>query len=222
VLIERLQVDDGYLEMSLPTLAGVQKIEGIQLRLSGQLAADRLQAQLQQAAAHIAPANVDLQTLRGGIEVLTDRVQVDDLHLQIGNTQLTAAGVLPWTRQETNFYVHLQPLDVGEVGRLSQVAALRGQMNVSLKAEGPPEALALRGQIDAQKGRVTLQGEIDRVATPVRYRGTLDIVELDLTTAIERAALQSNLDLHARLVGAGLTLSEWRGEVLVEVEPSHL
>jgi autotransporter translocation and assembly factor TamB len=165
---------------------------------------------------------VDLQTVQGGIEVLTDRVQVDDLRLHIGNTQLTAAGVLPWTPQETNFDVRLQPLDVGEVGSLAQIAVLRGRVNVSLKAAGPPEALALRGQIGAQEGRVTLAEEINRVATPVRYRGTLDVAELDLTSVLERAALQSDLDLHARLEGAGLTLSEWRGKVLVEVEPSHL
>jgi autotransporter translocation and assembly factor TamB len=34
--------------------------------------------------------------------------------------------------------------------------------------------------------------------------------------------LQSDLDLHARLEGAGVSLSQWRSEVLVEIEPSHL
>jgi hypothetical protein len=39
---------------------------------------------------------------------------------------------------------------------------------------------------------------------------------------IRRAMLQSDINLHARAEGAGLSLKTWSGEVQLDVEPSHL
>jgi hypothetical protein len=44
------------------------------------------------------------------------------------------------------------------------------------------------------------------VSTPLRYRATLDVTDLDLTTVIGRTVWQSDVNPHARVGGAGLSL----------------
>jgi hypothetical protein len=152
LVIDLLQVYEGNIEVEVPTLPGVQAVEGLEMRLSGEVDAQGLQAQLRQVTAHVAPADLRLEQLQGGFQVMSGKAEIDDLRLQMGDTQLTAAGVVPWSPQPTSFELHLQPLDVGEIGRLLQIEALRGQIRLALKAAGPPEALAISAGLSTDGG----------------------------------------------------------------------
>jgi hypothetical protein len=46
----------------------------------------------------------------------------------------------------------LQPLDVGEIGRLLHNKALRGQARSAVADEGPPEALTVRADLSTGVG----------------------------------------------------------------------
>src|SRR5262249_3945005 len=118
VVAEHVQIQDGHIALRLPSLPGVQDVEGLQLRLSAQLDRQGLRAELQQLVAHTTPADVDLKTLQGTFQALAGVTQVDDLRLQMGHTVLTAAGVLPGSPQPAGFGLQVQPLDLTEIGRL--------------------------------------------------------------------------------------------------------
>jgi hypothetical protein len=137
--------------------------------------------------------------VQGGFGILAGKAQIDDLRFRMGDTLLTAAGVLPWGLQPTSFELHLQPLDMAEIGRLLQNDTLRGQIRLAVRAEGPPEALAVSADLGTGGGRVKLHGEVNRVSTLLRYQATLDITKLDLTAVIRQAMRHSDINLHARV-----------------------
>ncbi|HXH14273.1 MAG TPA: translocation/assembly module TamB domain-containing protein [Alphaproteobacteria bacterium] len=220
--IERLQVQDGRLDLRLPILAGVKTVEGLQARLSGRIDDQGLRAEVEQVTAHLTPADLRLEQVQGGFELSAGKAQIDTFLVRMGHTHFTAAGVVPWTLQPVGFELHLQPLDVGEIGRLLESDDLQGQVRVAVRAEGPPEAVAVNAELRTAEGRIALQGELNRVSTPMSYRTTLDVTDLDLTTVINRGALHSDLNLHARVDGSGLSLTGWRGEAQLHIEPSHL
>ncbi len=225
VALERLQVQDGQFDLRLPSLPGVQHIEGLQVGLTARADQEGIRAELQQLTARATPADVNLQT-KGSFQLRAGVMQIDGLRLQLGHTLLTIAGVLPGSQQSANLELQLQPLDVTEIGRLLQDHALHGQLRFILKAEGPPEALVIHGQLNpigkGEQASIDLRGEVNTVATPPRYRSTLDIDKLDLAAWVERAALQSDINLHVRVEGEGLSPQELRSQVQMEIRPSHL
>jgi uncharacterized protein involved in outer membrane biogenesis len=97
LLIERLQVYEGNIELEVPALPGVRTVEGLEVRLSEEVDAQGLRARLRQVTAHLAPTDLSLGQLQGGFEILAGKAQIDDLRFQMGDTLLTAAGVVPWS-----------------------------------------------------------------------------------------------------------------------------
>ncbi|MGH8057625.1 MAG: AsmA family protein, partial [Candidatus Entotheonellia bacterium] len=225
VVLERLQIRDGQFDLHLPSLPGVQRIQGLQLSLSAQLDQEGMRAQLQELTASMQPADVHLHT-QGAFQALAGVTQIDDLRLQLGHTLLTLTGVLPGSPQPASLALQLHPLDVGEIGRLLQNDALHGQLQLSVTVEGPPDALVIASHLSpigpAEAASIDVRGEINTLATPPRYRSTLDITKLDLAAWVERAALQSEINLHMRAEGEGLSPAELRSQLQIEIQPSHL
>jgi autotransporter translocation and assembly factor TamB len=222
VYLDHLQLHDGQVILGLPSLPGVERVENLQVRVQGQVDQQGMRVTLQQLQAQMSPAEVDLQTVQGTFQWLTDRMQVEGIRLQTGQTLVTATGVLPGSQQTASLELHVQPLDVTEIGRLLQDEALQGLVHADLQVKGPPDALQVQGQIRTPGGQVALQGEADTVVTPPRYQGSVDVAQVDLATLLGRAALQSDLNLHLQVAGTGLGPKEMRGTVQLDVQPSYL
>jgi hypothetical protein len=111
---------------------------------------------------------------------------------------------------------------VTEIGRLLHDDTLQGHLQMTLKAEGPPEALEVQTQLRADAGQVALQSRINMAATPIHYDSTLDITRLNLAALVQRTALQSDLNLRLRLEGQGLSPAEMHGKVRLDMAPSHV
>jgi autotransporter translocation and assembly factor TamB len=225
IVVEDLHLRDGEIALGLPALPGVQQVKGVQMRLQAQLDRQGMQARLQEITASTAPAQVDLHTLRGAFQKVGGVMRVDGLRLEMGHTVLTADGVLPNAQQPANFMLQIDPLDVAEIGRLLQNEALHGGLRLRMKAKGPPEALVASVELSpmgaGDAGSIALQGEANILATPLSYRARVDIDRLDLTALLNKPAWQSDVNLHARLEGAGLAPRELQSDVLVEILPSH-
>src|SRR5262249_17793255 len=194
LVIDDLHIRDGQLALRLPTLPGVQSLEGIQVRLSAQMDQEGLRAQVQQCTAHASPAAVQIRTLQGALQKLKGTVQIDHLRVQTEQTTIMANGVLPNGTQETHVTLQMQPLDLTEIGRLVHNTTLQGQVALDLQAGGPPEALQVRSQLSAATGRVTLQSQINMAATPLRYDGTVEITNLNLAEFKAQDTRQSDLN----------------------------
>jgi autotransporter translocation and assembly factor TamB len=226
VAVEDLRLRDGELALDLPALPGVRQVQGLQVRLQAQLDQQGLQARVQQVTAQTTPAQVDLHTLQGAFQQSGGVLRVNGLRLEMGHTVLTADGVLPNAQQPADFALQLAPLDVAEIGRLLQREALHGQLHLAVKLEGPPEALVADVQLHpvgaAEQGTVMVRGEANIRATPPRYRAQVDVGHLDFTAFLDKPAWQSDVNLQARLEGAGIALRELQSDVRVEIHPSHV
>jgi autotransporter translocation and assembly factor TamB len=224
--VEDLHLRDGEITLGLPALPGVQQVKGVQVRLQAQMDQQGMQARLQELTASTIPAQVDLHTLQGAFQKVGGVMRVDGLRLEMGHTVLTADGVLPSAQQPANFALQIDPLDVAEIGRLLQNEALHGGLRLRMKVEGPPEALVASAQLSpmgaGDVGTVALQGEANILAMPLSYRAQVDIDHLDFTAFLNKPAWQSDVNLQARLEGAGLAPHELQSEVQVEILPSHL
>src|SRR5215468_2593532 len=199
--VENLYIRDGELTLQLPTLPGAQKLERLQAHMSAQQDKELLRLQVQQLTAHASPANLEIRTLQGALQKLGTVVQLDDLRLQTDQATLVANGVLPGGAQDASVTLHARSQDLTEIGRLLQNDVLQGPADLVLKAEGPPEAVELRGQLSATSGRIALQGHLNTAATPPQYNGTLDVTNLNLA-ALLQDPWHSDLNLQLRLDGS--------------------
>jgi hypothetical protein len=64
LLIECLQVYEGNIELEVPTLPCVRAVEGLEVRLSGEVKAQGLQARLRQVTAHMTPTDLSLEQVQ--------------------------------------------------------------------------------------------------------------------------------------------------------------
>ena len=220
--IDSLHIRDGELTLHFPALPGVQKLEDLQARLSVHLDEEKQRLQVQQLTAHASPADLEVRALQGTLQKLGHVVQLDDVRLQTDQTTLVANGVLPGGTQEASFTAHAQSQDLKEIGRLLQNDVLQGPADFVLKAEGPPEAIEIHGQLHSTSGRIAVQGHLNTAATLPQYSGTLDATNLNLAALRQQGAWHSDLNLQLRIDGTGTSLQEWHGTIQLEIRPSHL
>src|SRR5262249_19582168 len=114
IVIENLYIRDGHLRLHLPTLPGGQQLEGLELRLTAPLDVAGVGLRVQQVTAHTSPADVDIRTLQGAVQIRGGVVQIDDLRLQTGQTSIMVNGALPGGAEATRLTLQMQPLDLTE------------------------------------------------------------------------------------------------------------
>jgi autotransporter translocation and assembly factor TamB len=226
IVVEDLHLRDGEVALALSALPGVRQVTGLQLRVEAQLDRQGLQARLQQLTAHTTPAQVDIHALQGAFQRVAGVMRVDGLRLEMGHTVLTADGVLPSAQQPASFSLHIDPLDVAEIGRLLQQEILHGQLRLGVNVKGPSEALVASVDLNPMgedvKGKVAVRGEVDMLARPLRYQAQADIGQLDLTAFLSKSTWASDVNLQVSLEGAGLAPRELEGNIRVDIHPSHL
>src|SRR4030095_2477327 len=91
-----------------------------------------------------------------------------------------------------------------------------------LKAEGPPEAVEIQGQLSSTSGHIAIQAHLNTAATPPEYSGTLDVANLNLAALQQQGAWHSDLNLQLRIDGAGMSPQERHGTIQLEIRPSRL
>ena len=222
LVVEDVQIHDGHVALHTAALPGVQHLTGLQAHLQGQIDGHEFRFQMHQLSVRATPAEVLLQTAQGTLEGNAATVRFTDLRLQTVQTLMTADGTLPGGSQPASLVLQLQPFDMTELGRMLQREDMAGPVHLTLTAQGPPEALAVRGQFSVEGGRLDLHGQLDTRATPWRYRSSLELTHVNLATLLHQAPLQSDLNLQVHLEGEGLTAETLRGEVRLDVQTSHL
>ena len=226
IVVENLHLRDGEVALGLSALPGVRQVTGLQLRAQAQLDQQGIQARLQQMTARTTPAQVDIHALQGAFQRVAGVMRVDGLRLEMGHTVLTADGVLPHAQQPASFSLHIDPLDVAEIGRLLQQEVLHGQLRLGVNVEGPPEALVASVDLNPMgedvKGRVAVRGEANMLARPLRYQAQVDISQLDLTAFLSKSTWASDLNIQVSLEGEGLAPRELESNIRVDIHPSHL
>ncbi|MBM3226452.1 MAG: hypothetical protein FJZ47_22030, partial [Candidatus Tectomicrobia bacterium] len=222
ISVAHMQVQDGELALHTAAVPGVQQLSGIHLRLHGQVDEQGFQGTVQAFRAHAAPAEVAIHTLQGTLVGDATTLRLEALRMQTARTVLTAAGVFPGGLEAADLRLHLDPLDVTELGQVLQRTEMHGALTLALTAQGPAEALRLHGQLQTAGGGLDLHGQLNTRSTPWRYEAQLSVQHLDLATLLHQEPWQSDINLQAHLQGEGLALASLNGTLRVEVAPSHL
>src|SRR5207248_2347529 len=160
MVVQRVQIHDGQIAVQSAALPGVQSVAGLQAHLDGQVDTHGFRLQVHSLTARTTPADVVLYTLHGTIQGDTETIRIERLHLQTAQTLVTADGSLPGSRQPASLMLHMQPLDVAELGRLLQRQDLYGLLSLTLTAQGPADALTVYSSglhVSVQHGRVQVQ-----------------------------------------------------------------
>ena len=220
IVVERIQIHAGQVAVQTPALPGVQSLAGLQAHLQGEVDTHGFRFQVHSLTVRATPAEVVLHTVQGTIQGDTNAIRIEAFRLQTTQTLVTADGILPGSRQPASLTLHMQPFDMAELGRLLQRQDLYGLLSLSLTAQGPPDALSVRGQLSTAGGQLDLHGQLNTVATPWRYSSSLALTHVNLATLLHQEPLQSDLNLHLHLEGAGLAPEALRGEVYLDVQPS--
>src|SRR5262245_8367041 len=222
LIVDHVQIQDGHVALYTAALPGVQQLTDLQAHLQGQVDGREFRFHVHQLSVRATPAEVLLQTAQGTVEGNAASVRLTDLRLQTAQTLVTADGTLPGGSQPASLALQLQPFDMAELGRLLQREDMAGPVHLTLTAQGPPEALAVHGQIRAEGGHLDLHGQLNTRATPWRYSSSLELTHVNLAALLHQAPLQSDLNLQAYIEGEGLTPETLHGEVRLDVQTSHL
>lgn len=222
VTLQHLRLHDGQVTLSLPSITGVQRLEHLEIAVQGQVDRQGLHVSLQQLTARALPADVALQALEGAFYWSLHGMELRDVRLQTAQTLVTVHGPLPGSTQAANAVLALQPVDLPEIGRLLGNPRLQGVIQANLQIQGTPEALQLQGEVRTPSGILTLQGEADTRAQPLRYQASVSLHHLDLAAMLAQEPLRSDLNLHAQIMGSGMRPAEMRGEVHLDIPASHL
>jgi autotransporter translocation and assembly factor TamB len=222
LVVEHLQLQDGHVALHTAALPGVQHLTGLQAHLRGQVDGRAFRFQVQQLSVRATPAEVLLQSAQGTLEGNAATIRLTDLRLQTAQTLVTADGMLPGGSQPASLALQLQPFEMAELGRLLQREDMAGPVHLTLTAQGHPEALAVRGQLNIEGSRLDLHGQLNTSATPWRYSTRLELTHMNLAALLHQAPLQSDLNLQAHIEGEGLTPGTLHGEVRLDVHTSHV
>ena len=222
VLLDRVTLQDGRIELELPSLPEVRIIENVFMDIQGEINQQGLRVALQRLTADTQPANVALKTLRGTFQMTPDKMEIVDLLLMTDRSQVTLDGTLPGRESTASLVAQISPVDVSEIGRLLGDDSLHGLLHATFSAEGPAEALRLQTQLMVDNGRIDLSGHVNTQSTPIRYRTTLDVTHLNIANLVKREALHSDINMHLRLNGEGLTVADFRGALQLHLDASRL
>ncbi|MCP4408739.1 MAG: hypothetical protein GY807_13440 [Gammaproteobacteria bacterium] len=222
MIIEQARIKQGQVNMQLSSVPGIQTVEDIDLRLRAELGPSGLRFELQQLTAHAEPADISLKAFHGGLSIDAENMRFHDLLLQTQASQLTLDGRLPAEGQVADLRLGMRPLDTAEIGRAMNDKTIHGPLYANFDVVGPPQGVNIRGQLEAGDGRLDLQAHLDTLSVPQRYHAALDITAADLTTVIDRPALQSNLNMRLRIEGQGFAFADLDSELQLDVQASHL
>ncbi|MDE0207684.1 MAG: hypothetical protein OXP66_16845, partial [Candidatus Tectomicrobia bacterium] len=220
--LRRLSVKDGGSRLALRSLKGVTAITDVRMALAGRVDDTGLHLTIQEFAARAHPAQVSLSGLKGAIRATASQLQIEITQAQTGNTQADLNLVLPRDSGPVRVAGRLNPLDMGEVGRLVARDDLRGQLHLDLRAQGPLDDIGFRADLSAAAGEVTLEGRLNTAESPPRYSGTASVRGFNLAALAEREALESDLNMMLEVEGRGLSPRTVEGKLDVLVQPSYL
>lgn len=220
--VTRFQIHDGALAVQTTALPGVQRLESIHVRLHGQAEAQRFALHVEHGTVKAQPANVVLHTLQGAVLGDGDSLRLEAFRFQTDQTLVTGNGVLPGGTQAASLALHLQPLETAEVGRILQREEFYGPLSLALSVVGPPQALALQGQLQASQGQIGVQGTVNTQVQPWRYQGQLTVSQVNLGALLHREDWQSHLNFQLEIEGAGLSVPTFQGKVHFAAHTSQL
>ena len=169
--LQALSIDQGRADLQLLALPGVKNVDGLNLRARGALSKTSYDLELQQLTANTRPAEVNLNTLRGALQLIGSAIHIKDFQLQTDASRIAVNGTLPGRKQPADLTVKIEPFDMADVGRLLADPTLSGLVQANIGAEGPPEALNIVGKISAAGGEVTLDGKLNLAADAMGLSG---------------------------------------------------
>lgn len=216
-----LNIEDGRVELDLPALPGVKTVEHLGLQAGVVFSESGTQVNLKQLTAQTLPAKVDLKTLRGVVRQFGPDIRIDDLRLDTDASHIVINGTLPGGDQPADLTVSIAPFDMADIGRLLADPAVTGHLQAQIMAKGPPEALNVAGNIQAEEGEVIFDSKLNIAATTPQYQAILGITKVNIAALIQRDELVSDLNLHLALEGSGLAPADLQSEARVQVLPSQ-
>ncbi len=222
ILLERVTLHHGRFDLELASLPGARIIEDVFMDLQGEVNRQGIKVELQKLTANAEPAQVALKTFKGTFQMAEGNMEIDDLMFQTANSQITLDGTLPGSLHPASLVAKIRPLDVTEIGRLLGDDALQGLLQATMTAEGPAEALQWHTELMADEGRIDASGHINKLSTPTQFRTTVDVTHFNLAALVKRDALHSDINMHLRLNGEGLTAADLKGVLQLDLEASHL
>ena len=220
--LERVSVQSGAVDLALPSLPGMRKIEDLSLELSGEIEKDELRLAVQRGSAQLRPAAVNLEALQGTLSIEAGRTQLEAWLLKTGTSRISMEGVILGDGQPASLQLDMDPLDVGELGRLLGEQLLQGDIRGVMHAEGPAESLELDSRLTAGAGEILLSGTLDTHGPVPRYRSTLELTKFDLSHFVAGDALRSDINATLQVHGSGLSGPDFTGELDLLIASSRI
>ncbi len=239
VTLDKLVLSDGRIRLRLAAAAGTRAIEDIGLQLHGRFDPQGFRVAVQEFTARAEPGDVVLKTLQGTVSRTPDALAFRDVRLETAESTVTLVGTFPLDLfqsaggvaepsageppPQSMLRLALQPLDVGEIGRILGDASLHGEVEGEITSTASNDGLAVQGQLVAKEGgTLALEAKLHPKHQHTTYHGRLSVSALDLSTLVARAGLESDLNLQLQLTGEGFEPAQRRARLQLAIERSYV
>ncbi|MEJ2184885.1 MAG: translocation/assembly module TamB domain-containing protein, partial [Gemmatimonadota bacterium] len=193
--------------------------------LAAPLAARDLQLTIQRLdlglVAHVAPQLTMPGVVNGNLHLdgRLDQGMAFDGRLEQpqanGRSSIVARGTLTRADNHTSVDAHfdLQPVNLPSLAaQFPQLHGVQGQARGTVTVQGPLDDLKLNADLEAQAGKLTLQGQLDRTGAEPRYQASGDVTDLR-PEQLFTTAPEGRINGHFQLQGVGTTAESARGSV---------
>ncbi|MEA3413553.1 MAG: hypothetical protein U9R74_18780 [Pseudomonadota bacterium] len=221
IAFDRVVLNDGQAELSLAALPGVREVRDLSAELRGDLGDAGILLELVHLGAHALPGDVRVHDLRGGISLADGSVRLDQWRLETGQSRVTLNGIAPGGPSPADLRLGLDPLEVGDIGRLIGNDTLQGTLTGNVAAIGPPASVAIDGQIGVARGGIDLEATADLTGTEPAYDGELRIDAFDPSSLYHRPAFEGALNARLRISGAAIAGGGTRTRMDLDVSRSR-
>ncbi|MGC1952529.1 MAG: translocation/assembly module TamB domain-containing protein [Gammaproteobacteria bacterium] len=139
---------------------------------------------------------------------------------QIAATDSKSAGTPP---SQSTLRLALQPLDVGEIGRILGDSWLQGEVSGEITTTPLDDAMAIQGHLaPAAGGMVALNAKLHAKRQPIGYDGRLIVTAFDLSALAAKPGLESDINLQLQIRGEGFEPARRNARLELAIERSQV
>ena len=213
--------------------ADIQTLNDISVRVPARIRGFNLDlgVWLQKNQIKVSLQNLNFETFEPALSVRTvqSEVNLDSVNfhargivIETGNSKFSAnLGVKNFENPVLNVLMKGHPISLSEIRGIFPDLQLYGRPRIEIEAEGPLDALKIKGFVELGSGRIDVAGKLQVSRMPYEYDLTGKISHLDLSEITRQPELESDLNFQFRVQGQDIEWGKIRGFASVDFDSSR-
>jgi len=198
------------------------RIRGFDLDLGVWLQKNQTKVSLQNLNFEAFEPDLSVRSIQSEVNLDSVNFQAKDIEIETGNSKFSSnLDVKNFENPVLNVVMKGHPISLSEIRGIIPDLQLYGLPRIEIEAEGPLDALKIKGFVELGSGRVDVAGKLQALRVPYEYDLTGKISHLDLSEITKQPEFASDLNLQCRVQGEDIEWGKIRGSASVDLDSSR-